>query len=59
MSSTVIASMHWVLGFADFCQAFHSGGPLRRKSGELFCELPSDGIPGVPKGSLIQLLKHC
>ena len=43
--------------FADFKQAFMSGGPLDRGGQHLFCELPPGGIPGLKKGGLVELPK--
>ena len=43
----LIASHRWRLHFADFSQAFMQGGELERDE-ELYCELPPDGVPGIP-----------
>ena len=55
-TAQMIASKRWDLGFLDFTQAFHSGDDIQR---ELYAEQPPEGIPGMKKGQLLQLLKTC
>ena len=57
-SLQIIASKRWTLGFGDFTQAFDQGKPLNRPKGRLFCEQPKEGIPGLKRGQLIELLKY-
>lgn len=42
--------------FADVKTAFMQGKAAARKSGPLYSELPPRGLPGVPAGSLIELV---
>eukprot|EP00435_Cladocopium_sp_Y103_P054634 s153_g17.t2 len=52
----LIASHHWLLGFLDFTQAFHSGDQIQRL---LFATQPREGIPGLSPSQLLKLEKVC
>ncbi|OLQ12727.1 Copia protein [Symbiodinium microadriaticum] len=56
LTTQVIVSKGWKMGFLDFTQAFHSGDPISR---ELYAEQPPEGLPGMQKGELLKLLKTC
>ena len=51
------ASCSWNFVIADIEGAFLQGDALRREDGEVFVELPPGGIPGLPAGSMLKLLK--
>lgn len=55
-AAQLMASMKWILGCADFTQAFHPGDHIDR---DLYAEQPAEGLPGVVRGQLIKLLKTC
>lgn len=56
MGLQAIASMKWLIHFADFSQAFMQGSPLCREA-PLYCEPPTEGLVGIPEGCLIQVVK--
>ena len=51
------ASNRWELTIADVEGAFLQGDSLKRQDGDVFVELPPGGIPGLPEGTLLKLLK--
>ena len=51
------ASRQWELTIADIEGAFLQGDSLKREDGDVYVELPPGGIPGLPEGTLLKLLK--
>ena len=51
------ASNNWELTIADVEGAFLQGDSLKREDGDVYVELPPGGIPGLPEGTLLKLLK--
>lgn len=51
------ASHNWSLTIADIEGAFLQGDSLKREDGDVYVELPPGGIPGLPEGTLLKLLK--
>ena len=51
------ASYQHELYTADIEGAFLRGQDLRRDRGELYVEMPRGGVPGVPEGTLVRLVK--
>ena len=53
----LIACKRWTLGIGDVEAAFLRGDNIQRSKGKILVQAPEDGIPGVPPGSVIELLK--
>ena len=51
------ANNNWKIQIADVEGAFLQGDRLQREKGELYVELPPDGIPGLQKGTLLHVIK--
>ena len=51
------ANNNWRIQIADVEGAFLQGDKLQRDKGELYVELPPDGIPGLQKGTLLRVVK--
>ena len=51
------ANNQWRIQIADVEGAFLQGDKLQRDKGELYVELPPDGIPGLQKGTLLRVVK--
>ncbi|CAE7038139.1 RE2 [Symbiodinium sp. CCMP2592] len=52
----ILASKRWTLRLGDIKGAFLSSGALPQEYKPLYASLPPGGIPGVPPGSLIEVL---
>jgi len=63
MTLQASASMRWPIYIGDVEGAFLETAelgevaPEREQKGGLFCEQPKDGIPGVPTGALIRIIR--
>ena len=53
----LISSMGWRLSIADIEAAFLRGDLLDRKQGVVLVRVPQDGIPGLEKGDIIELIR--
>ena len=53
----MIASFGWHLQMGGVSSAFMAGDFCERQEGSLYAELPPEGVPGVPTGSLVKLKK--
>jgi IS30 family transposase len=53
----LLASGKWELMIMDVEGAFLQGEPLNREQGKLYAEIPTEGIPGIPQGSVVELCK--
>jgi hypothetical protein len=53
----LLASFGWALELGDVSSAFSAGDYFSRQDGELYAELPPEGIPGVSPGVLCLLQK--
>ena len=53
----VLASFRWRVELGDVSSAFAAGDYFCRQQGELYAEVPEEGIPGVAPKSLIKLKK--
>ena len=54
----LISSFKWRLKLGDIRGAFLSAGNLPMRYRPLYARLPQGGIPGIPEGSLIEVLGH-
>ena len=53
----MLASNRWGTKIGDVEGAFLKGDQLQRESGRVLVRLPGTGVPGVPDGSIVELLK--
>eukprot|EP00435_Cladocopium_sp_Y103_P063185 s737_g24.t1 len=57
IAAQVITSMRWKLRIADIEAAFLRGDDMSRKTGKVLVKVPKDGIPNMPHGAVIELVK--
>ena len=57
ISLQLIASKGWRMSIADIEAAFLRGDVLDRKQGVVLVRVPQDGIPGLDKGDIIELVR--
>ena len=57
MVMQLVASHGHKLELGDVEQAFNNGDPMNREKGPVYIRPPRNGIPGVPEGRLIELMK--
>ena len=53
----MLASNRWGMKIGDVEGAFLKGDPLQRENGRVLVRLPGTVVPGVPDGSIVELLK--
>ena len=53
----LLASRRWTMHIGDVEAAFLRGEDIKREKGRVLVRVPESGIPGVPKDSIVELLK--